>query len=244
MKKQYFDEIHRILRQVEATQAGPMDLLAGKMAEAIRAHKNIYAFGCSHAGILTEELFYRTGGLAVINPILPPGLTLTVRPVTMTSQIERLEGYGKIIVNENGIAEGDVLIVHSVSGRNPVPVEVALATREKGAFVAALTNVAYSKSVTSRASCGKRLFEVCDTVIDNCGDVGDAVCAIEGMPEKVAASSTVVGAAILNSIVADTVERLVQSGTVPPVFMSANIEGGDEHNAVMLQEYKDNIKYM
>lgn len=244
MKTQYFDEIHRILRQVEATQAEPMDLLAQKMAEAIRDHKNIYAFGCSHAGILAEELFYRTGGLAVINPILAPGLTLTVRPVTMTSQIERIEGYGSTIVSENGLAAGDVLIVHSVSGRNPVPVEVAIAAREKGAFVAALTNIAYSSSVSSRASCGKRLFEVCDIVIDNCGEIGDAVCAIEGMPEKVAASSTVVGAAILNSIVADTVERLVKSGTVPPVFMSANVEGGDEHNAVMLEEYKDNIKYM
>lgn len=41
MKTQYFDEIHRILRQVEATQAEPMDLLAQKMADAIRAHKNI-----------------------------------------------------------------------------------------------------------------------------------------------------------------------------------------------------------
>lgn len=244
MKSQYFDEIHRILRQVETTQSGPMDILAGKMAEAIRAKKNIYAFGCSHAGILTEELFYRTGGLAVINPILPPGLTLTVRPVTMTSQIERLEGYGDTIVRESGIEAGDVLIVHSVSGRNPVPVEVALAAKAKGAFVAALTNLAYSKSVTSRAKNGKRLFEVCDIVIDNCGDVGDAVCTVEGMPEKVAPSSTVVGAAILNAVVADTVERLVKSGTVPPVFMSANVEGGDAHNAAMLQEYKDNIKYM
>jgi len=244
MKTQYFDEIHRILHQVEATQAESMDLLASKMAEAIRNRKNIYAFGCSHAGILTEELFYRTGGLAVINPILPPGLTLTVRPVTMTSQIERLEGYGDIIVQESDIAAGDVLIVHSVSGRNPVPVEVAQAARAKGAFVAALTNITYSKSVASRASCGKRLFEVCDIAIDNCGNIGDAVCAIEGMPEKVAASSTVVGAAILNAVVADTVERLVKSGTVPPVFMSANVEGGDEHNAAMLQEYRDNIKYM
>lgn len=103
MKTQYFDEIHRILRQVEATQAEPMDLLAQKMADAIRAHKNIYAFGCSHAGILAEELFYRTGGLAVVNPILAPGLTLTVRPVTMTSQIERIEGYGRTIVDRKSV---------------------------------------------------------------------------------------------------------------------------------------------
>lgn len=244
MKTQYFDEIHRILREVEQTQAQSMDLLSERMAEAIRTRKNIYAFGCSHAGILAEELFYRTGGLAVINPILAPGLTLTVRPVTMTTQIERLEGYGRTIVKSAGIAEGDVLIIHSVSGRNPVPVEAALEAGARGAFVAGLTNLAYSKSVSSRASCGKRLFEICDCVIDNCGSVGDSVCEIEGMPEKVAASSTAVGAAILNAVVAQTVELLVQSGVVPPVFLSANVEGGDAHNDEMLKKYEKNIKYM
>lgn len=244
MKIQYFDEIHRILQKVEQTQAAAMDTLSQKMAEAIRCHRNIYIFGCSHAGILAEEMFYRTGGLAVINPILPPGLTLTVRPVTMTSQIERMEGYGKIIIENSGISKDDVLIVHSVSGRNAVPVEAAIEARARGAFVVGLTNLAYSQSVKPRASCGKRLYEVCDCVIDNCGCVGDSVCAVDGLPEKVAASSTVVGAAILNAAMAQTVENLVYSDVLPPVFVSANINGGDSHNAEILREYKDNIKYM
>jgi uncharacterized phosphosugar-binding protein len=40
------------------------------------------------------------------------------------------------------------------------------------------------------------------------------------------------------------VDRVVKKGLVPPVFISANMEGGDEHNARILKEYKDNIKYM
>ena len=94
MKTQYFDEIHRILRQVEATQAEPMDLLAQKMADAIRAHKNIYAFGCSHAGILAEELFYRTGGLAVGNPILAPGLAPAGWAVAVSRPVVGVGGDG------------------------------------------------------------------------------------------------------------------------------------------------------
>jgi hypothetical protein len=82
--------------------------------------------------------------------------------------------YGRILVNEAGILEGDVFIVHSVSGRNSVPVDAALRARELGAYVICLTNVKYSKSVPSRHASHKRLFEVCDLVIDNCGDVGDA----------------------------------------------------------------------
>lgn len=244
MLETYFEEIHRILNEVMDTQKLNMETVARKMCEAIKAKKNIYVFGCSHAGILAQELFYRTGGLVVINPILAPGLTLDVRPVTMTSEIERLDGYGKIIVKTAGIQEGDVLIVHSVSGRNSVPVEVAIEARAKGAYVAGLTNLSYSHSVTPRGASGKRLFEVCDMVLDNCGCAGDSVCEIEGLSEKVAASSTVVGAAILNAIVAHTVELVIKAGVIPPVFISANVEGGDAHNKEVLQNYKDNVKYM
>ena len=49
---------------------------------------------------------------------------------------------------------------------------------------------------------------------------------------------------MLNAIVVRTVEMLVQKGFTPPVFMSANVEGGDRHNAQMLAKYKDRIFYM
>ena len=39
-------------------------------------------------------------------------------------------------------------------------------------------------------------------------------------------------------------KNLVEGGIVPPVFMSANLDGGDEHNARIFKEYKDNIFYM
>ncbi len=240
----YFTEIHRLLDQALETQQEGMEAAAQAMKEVVCRKKTIFTFGCSHAGILSQELFYRTGGLAVINPIYAPGLTLDVRPVTLTSEMERLEGYGALLVRSAGIQEGDFLLVHSVSGRNAVPVEAALEARNRGAFVAALTNLRYSRSVTPRASCGKRLYEVCDLVLDNCGSIGDAVCRIDGLPERVAASSTVVGAAMVNAIVARTVEILVQDGKLPPVFLSANVDGGDEHNAALLQEYAEQIHYL
>ena len=85
--------------------------------------------GCSHAGILAEEVFYRTGGLAVINPIFFPGFMLNTRPITMTSALERVPGLGKTILTQNHVGEGDLLIIHSVSGRNNVPVEMAMSSR-------------------------------------------------------------------------------------------------------------------
>ena len=37
---------------------------------------------------------------------------------------------------------------------------------------------------------------------------------------------------------------MIEAGIEPPVFLSANVEGGDEHNARMLEKYKDNVFYM
>ncbi len=214
------------------------------IAEAIEAKKNVFVFGCSHAGILAEEVFYRTGGLAVVNPIFFPGFMLNTRPITMTSSLERVEGLGKIILKQNHVGEGDVLLLHSVSGRNTVPVEMAIEARAMGVHTICITNLEYSNAVTSRHPSGKRLFEVCDIVIDNCGVTGDAAVKLDGLPEKIGPTSTTVGTAILNAIVIEAVEQMIADGIVPPVFMSANIDGGDAHNARIFEEYKDNIFYM
>lgn len=244
MIKTYFDGIGEILEKILKTQSDSMTKTAQALADAVVEGRNIYIFGCSHASIIAQELFYRTGGLAVINPIFAPGLNLDTRPVTMTSSMERVPGYAKVILNSTDIKKDDVLIIHSVSGRNTVPVEMAETAKGMGVYVIALTNVTYSSGVTSRAPSGKRLFEVSDLVIDNCGDFGDAVCEVEGFAERTAASSTVAGACILNAVMAECVNLLVGRGEQPPVFLSANIDGGDEWNAKLLEKYKDNIKYM
>ena len=221
--------------------------IIGEAAEAVKTalteKHSVFIFGCSHAGILAEEVFYRTGGLAVINPIFFPGFMLNTRPITMTSQLERLDGLGKILVKENRLKKGDVLIIHSVSGRNNVPVEMAEEAKALGVKTIAVTNIAYSSAVTSRHPSGKRLFEVCDIVIDNKGCVGDAAVTLEGLPEKIGPTSTACGAALINALVIETVGKMLEEGKIPPVFLSANLDGGDEHNKKIFEEYKDSIFY-
>lgn len=221
--------------------------IIGEAAKAVKTalteKHSVFIFGCSHAGILAEEVFYRTGGLAVINPIFFPGFMLNTRPITMTSQLERLDGLGKILVKENRLKEGDVLIIHSVSGRNNVPVEMAEEAKALGVKTIAVTNIAYSSAVTSRHPSGKRLFEVCNIVIDNKGCVGDAAVTLEGLPEKIGPTSTACGAALINALVIETVGKMLEEGKIPPVFLSANLDGGDEHNKKIFEEYKDSIFY-
>lgn len=46
----------------------------------------------------------------------------------------------------------------------------------------------------------------------------------------------------MNTIVAETVRQLVEKGMKhPPIFYSANLDGGDELNRQLYEEYKDTI---
>ncbi len=240
----YIKIVTETIEKAWETQKDAILQSANLVAEAIEKKNNVFVFGCSHAGILAEEVFYRTGGLAVINPIFFPGFMLNTRPITMTSSLERIPGLGKTILDKNHVKADDVLILHSVSGRNTVPVEMAIEAKKRGVHTVCITNLDYSKAVTSRHPDGKRLFEVCDIVIDNCGELGDASVSLDGLPEKIGPTSTTVGTAIINALVIEAVEKMIADGIVPPVFMSANIDGGDEHNAKIFEEYKNNIFYM
>lgn len=239
----YLGKLADIFDRVSRTQRDPMERAAGALADAFLSGGRLYAFGCSHAGLLADELCYRTGGLAVINSVRAPGLHLDVRPLQMSSQMERMPGYGAMIARGLGLRPGDAVIVHSVSGRNVVSVEFAQAAREAGAAVIALTNVAYSSAAPSRLASGLRLMDVCDVLLDDCGEAGDSCLSIEGVPEKTAPTSTVAGAMILNAVVARAIERIAQAGVEPPVFLSANVDGGDAHNQAMLEAYRDRIFY-
>lgn len=242
--RDYINIVTDTVKRAYTEQADAVKEAAEMLAKTVESKHNVFVFGCSHAGILAEEVFYRTGGLAVINPIFFPAMMLNTRPITMTSSLERIPGIGKTIFEKNGIKKDDLLIIHSVSGRNTVPVEMALAAKEHGVHTVCITNLKYSKAVTPRHPGGKRLFEVCDTVLDNMGEVGDAAVSIEGLPEKIGPTSTAVGAALINAIVIDAVNKMIEDGIVPPVLMSANLDGGDEHNTKIFEEYKDNIFYM
>ncbi len=240
----YIRTVTETITRAWETQQDALTAAKDQIAKAIEAKNNVFVFGCSHAGILAEEVFYRTGGLAVINPIFFPGFMLNTRPITMTSALERIPGIGKTILSQNHVSQGDVLLIHSVSGRNTVPVELAIEAAAIGVHTICITNLAYTEAVTSRHPSGKKLADVCDIVIDNCGVEGDAAIRLDGLPEKIGPTSTTVGAALLNAIVIESVEQMIADGIVPPVFMSANIDGGDEHNARIFREYKDNIFYM
>ena len=182
---QYYNRVTEIMAEVFDKEADAIEQAAQTIAEANLTGHSVFAFGCNHAGLITLELFYRTGGMVTVNPVRAPGMMLELSPPTMTSEMERMPGYGRIIFDNMKAKEGDVLIIHSVSGRNAVSIDMAEAAREKGLTVIVLTNMNTTTAVTSRHPSGKKLYMFASILIDNHGDLGDASVELEGFPQKV-----------------------------------------------------------
>jgi uncharacterized phosphosugar-binding protein len=152
--------------------------------------------------------------------------------------VERLPGYAAVVLGKHNLEAGDVLLIASNSGRNAVPIEAALEARQLGLKVIALTSLAHSQSVPSRHPSGKKLAELADVVLDNCGRPGDAALEVADLPGRLCPTSTTIGVTLLHWLVYEVVQRLLERGITPEVTISANLPGGDAHNAAGFARYR------
>ncbi|WP_066309488.1 SIS domain-containing protein [Bacillus sp. FJAT-29814] len=240
MLTKYFEKAKEKIELVEKNESGKLREAAEKVAEAIQAGGIIQLFGCGHSHILTEEVCYRAGGLVPINPILYEPLMLH-EGALRSSELERQNGLAQEFMKDQDIRKEDVMFVISTSGRNPVPVDVAQEAKAKGAFVIGITSMEYSQSQPSRHDSGKHLYNSVDLVIDNYSAKGDASLTYEKVSVPFGPTSTVVGAVILNAILAEAVKIMADKGFEPPIFLSGNIDGADEHNRRLVEKYQGRI---
>jgi len=239
---EYLVHARGLLEQAD-TQLGAVNTLAKAMADTIAAGRTVFLLGTGHSCLLAQELFYRAGGLVRIQPMLEGPLMLHESASQSTLYEREPERAGELMAKYN-IGEGDLLLIISNSGRNPLCVEMALQAKAAGCLVVALTSLKHSSAGASRHASGLRLFEASDLILDNLGELGDACIGYENFPGKAAPTSTVVGAALLQAAAAQTVEYLLEAGEAPEVYASSNIDGGDAVNEAYLEKYRGRILYL
>ena len=238
--ERYLDSLSGMLKELELEQ---ILAAAGLVAASLRSGCLIHMFGTGHSQLLTLEVFFRAGGLAAVNPILDQRLQFD-GGVLGSTEFERTSGAAEELARDAGFRAGDVGFVASNSGRNVLPIEIALQMRSAGMKVIALTNLTQSKSGKSFHASGKRLFEVADQVLDNHCPVGDAAIVVPGISARMGPLSTIAGSALLHAVFVEAAAQLATEGRPPEVLQSVNVGTGalDELHA-LLARYENRIRF-
>jgi uncharacterized phosphosugar-binding protein len=240
----FFDAAIGLLQRVRDEEAEAINAAGTLLADTVTAGGRLFAFGAGHSSLAAQDVVYRAGGLALMNLLAVPGVVgVDVTPATLGSALERVDGLAGAVLDTSPLRAGDALVIISLSGRNALPVEMALHARALGIHVIGVTSVAYAAETTSRHTTGTFLKDHCDIVLDSKIAVGDAELTLDTIPAPFAPASTVVTTALLQAVMATTAAALADRGVEPPLLRSGNVDGGHEWNGRVMTEYGDRIFY-
>lgn len=243
----YFTFIEARLRRILATQAEAIERAAKRMAEVTAKDQLIHVYGAGgHSYIGSEEFFSRAGGLANINPLFEPSLALAGggRKSTM---LERVPGIGDKIVAAHELHEA-LLIITSLYGINSATIDAAMEAKRRGCTVIGISSFEFAEltdaDFPARHPSRQNLHNIVDIAIDNHVPHGEAALHLDGIPQPVGGTGTILQCFCINWLVLRTVEILISMGVEPPVWRSYNVEGGDEHNRYLVESYNHRIKML
>jgi len=239
----YLAEVQTRLDQVAANRA-PIEAAIEAVTAALEAGGVVQAFGTGHSEAFAMEIAGRAGGLIATNRI--PLRTVVLRGDRDLSALNggALEQDATVVDELLGFFDlnpNDIFMIASNSGVNGSIVGMALAAKARGHKVIAVTSLLHTNTVKPKHPSGKRLSEVADIVIDNLAPYGDSTLKIGG-GIGVGAVSSITAAFIAQLITIGVAELMQSRGKTPPVYLSANIPGGEEHNRVLEDVYGDRIR--
>lgn len=235
---EYMNQLQNCMQKAAQTNEAMIRELSEMFARNMMEDKLIHTFGTGHSHMIGIELFARAGGLGNVDAMLDPDV-LTSFGAVRSSNIEKLPGLSDIIYDSYHIEPGDIMIITSNSGRNSMPIEMAMRCQKEGVYTVAVTNMEQSRHAISRHPSGKRLFECADAILDTCVPTGDALLNINGI--HTGPASSIVSMFLLDTVVCEAIRIVTEKGFHPYVFQSQNVDGFN--NDAIYEKYDGRIKH-
>lgn len=229
---QYFENVHKLIEEIEKNELEKIQIAALAMAQSIQNGGIIHWFGSGHSSIPTLEVYIRAGTFT------------NSRPVSLEhvlDRFERIEGIGQALMRGFDGKPNEVIFIFSNSGVNPLPMEVAQISKDKGLFTVGVVSFNHSLKTKPKLKNNLRLMDIVDVAIDTHTPYGDACLEAPGLQAKFGPLSTIANVTIVHAAIAETVEILLNKDFIPPIRISRNTPEGDAHNSTITPKYIDRI---
>jgi len=240
----YLDALGPIMTSVSEQADGPVQVAADLIVASLREGGVVQAFGSGHSEALAMEIAGRAGGLVPTNRIALRDVVIIggdSPEVLASKHLERDPSIAHRLYELANVSPADIFVIASNSGVNGSIVELAQLVKQHGHRLIAITSFTQTAGVDSRHPSGTKLIDHADVALDNGAPYGDAVLPLPG-GGTVCAVSSITGALVAQLIGAEVVRRLTEAGETPPVYLSANVPGGDEHNSSLEARYAGRIR--
>ena len=238
----YFKNMKKTLEKIEHTQIENIKKSAEVIAHSLTNGGIWHLLDTGH--MLMYEAIGRTGGMMAVRPVRVNvevnNPTRNRKNINKTNvYLDSIAGLPEFIIGKSNMEPGDVLMIGSVSGKNILPVELALQAKKKGITTIAITAVEYSSALESTHPSGKRLFEVCDLVLDNCSNVSDTLVEVDELGMGICPSSGIAASYIMWAVQSEIIEILLKQGKTPHVYLNNHMPGASQINNKAWKEYEE-----
>ena len=246
--RDYLTKVEAHLELILAEEQENILAAARVMANHVKNDEIVHLYGPGgHSAVAAMEIFIRAGGLACLNAILDCG-TLLNNGGDRSMRVERLPGYGKIVIDTYGVKAGDLLILVNAYGINAALIDAALEAKRLGATIIGVSSRRHAENTPpehpARHPTKQNLHDLVDYHIDTKVPIGDALMTLEGVPQDTGAISSFASGFALHALELAVIEMLVKDGYEPPVWRSGNAVGGDEWNKQFQDRYKGRIAFL
>ncbi len=244
----YLASVTALMGEILRDERDALDRAADRVAGQIAADRLVHVYGPGgHSNLAAQEIFFRAGGLMHVSAILDEG-TLLSNGALRSMAVERTPGYGRIVVADRRLGEGDLLILVNAYGINAALIDAAIEAKARGVFLIGVSSRRHASGTApehpARHPTKQNLHDLVDIAVDTKVDIGDVAVSVPGFQSRIAAVSTFANAFALNCLVIRTVAKLVERGVEPPVWRSGNAPGGDEANARFLHRFRERVRWL
>lgn len=247
--QQYLTIVTDVYQKI-ANENPDLEAAADAIARSIANDELIHVIGPGgHSNMAAEEVLWRAGGLAPVNAILDAGINL-IHGAKRSNIIERTPGYAQKVFESYRIGQkpGEVLVIINAYGINTMTIDTVLEAKKRKMVTIGITSTGFADRVAkdhpARHATGKNLYQEVDYFINTFMPYGDAVVDIDGMDQKTAPTSTLTNVFAINMLMLTAVKKLKELGVDPPLWMSANLPGGDEQNKALEERYFPRVKHL